>query len=272
MNSVIQWFEQNHMVRHLLVIAALLGSIYFGTKALDGYVAGITERWVTMLVGHQVDALKFPTGSPITADEQRRLAELFDTIKQRSNLHLNIMNFYYARFFTAIIMFSFSGALAAVLLVLVGKKGWGQEHWNKGTGLLFTAFFVVTAATVYFNSWPGVFQLERSISDNKVLTLQYLALENEVLTYAVTNEALNYTVSIDDLQKQPISTEVVTSTTDVSGTVVISNPQQQPFQIGRPMSAKNFIHYIDLRLSKDNIAVGFDFKQVPNYENIFNTQ
>lgn len=177
---------------------------------------------------------------------------------------------YYARFFTAIIMFSFTGGLAAILLVLVSKKGWEQQNWIKGTGLFFTTFFVVTAATVYFNSWPGVFQLERSISDNKVLTLQYLALENEVLTYAVTNEALNYSVSIDDLQKQPVSTQTITSTTNISSTVIINSPQQ--LQLGRKMDANEFIHYIDLRLSKDNIAVGFDFKQVANYENIFNTQ
>lgn len=271
MNSAAQWFRDNHLIKHLLVIAALLGSIYIGTRILDGYVAGITDRWVKMLVGHPVDALKFSAGSTITADEQRRLGELFNTIKERSNLHLDIMNYYYARFFTAIIMFSFTGALAAILLILVGKKGWAEENWNKGTGLIFTAFFVVTAATVYFNSWPGVFQLERSISDNKILTLQYLALENEVLTYAVTNEALNYSVSIDDLQKQPVSNEVITSTTDISGTVVINKSPQQ-IQLGRQMTPKEFIHYIDLRLSKDNIAVGFDFKQVPNYENIFNTQ
>jgi hypothetical protein len=263
-----------HLLKHLLIIAGLLGAVVITTTLVGWYIDSITIRWVDLLTGSRPTALAFPAGSPITPEEQGRLKQLFLTIRGRSDLHLNVMNYYYARFVTAIIVFSLTGALAAILLVILGKEGWKAANWGTGTGLIFTAFFVMTAVTVYFNSWPGVFQLERNISDNKVLTLQYLVLENEMLTYAVTREALNYSVSIEDLQSQPVATGAVTSTNGISGTLVLlpSNARQQTLRLGRPMSANDFIHYIDLRLSKDNIAIGFDFKQVPNYENIFSTQ
>ena len=38
------------------------------------------------------------------------------------------------------------------------------------------------------------------------------------------------------------------------------------------MSAKDFIHYVDLQLAQDNIAIGFDYTQVPSYKNAFDTK
>jgi hypothetical protein len=55
--------------------------------------------------------------------------------------------------------------------------------------------FISTAAAVYFNSWLALFKFDENIADNKILLLQYLALQKEVRSYTVTNEVLNYGVS-----------------------------------------------------------------------------
>ena len=54
-----------------------------------------------------------------------------------------------------------------------------------------------------------VFRQEQNITDNKVFFLKYMALENEIFSYVVTNEALNYMVTTDEL-KTPLASASTT--------------------------------------------------------------
>jgi hypothetical protein len=99
-----------------------------------------------------------------------------------------------------------------------------------------------------------VFEQQQNISDNKVFAMKYLALKNEIFTYAVTNEALNYDIT------NPLPL--------VPGADAL--PQKTP--MGIASSPTEFLHYVDLQLSRDNVAIGFDVKQVASYKGALETK
>lgn len=264
------WWEKTlaKVILHLLLIAALLGIILFGTWLLRDVAQGYADQWRGYLIPQTYATLQFPPDTTITPSDQLRLSQLHHTVQDRERLHASIMEFYYKRFFMGIITMSITGALAAIMLVIISKRGWENTD-----SYLITVFFIASAATVFFSSLPGVFRQDQNITDNKALLLKFMALENEVQSYAMTNEALNYTFKVEDLgatvsqpQESPAPDAKAAETPPADGAV-----QQTP-AIGIALSAKEFIHYVDLQLAQDNIAIGFDYQQVPTYQGVFETK
>jgi Calx-beta domain len=254
------WGNIWRVVRHVVLAGVLIGAIYGLSCAILATAKGWSENWREYLVPRKEQLLSFPEGTQLTAAEQVRLKDQLERTRQRSLLHLDVMTFYYTRYYMAIIMLLLVASLAAITLVLIGKKGW--ESTNQ---YIITTFFIMMAASVFFGAWPKVFRQEQNITDNKVFFLKYMALENEIFSYVVTNEVLNYMITTDELKKPPPEETKVPP----------PKPGDTPKQVSRAgtlMSAKDFIHYVDLQLAQDNIAIGFDYTQVPSYKNAFDTK
>jgi hypothetical protein len=83
----------------------------------------------------------------------------------------------------------------------------------------------------YNDDFPGIFQLQKNVDDNRFLYLKYVGLANEMCSYQVTSE-----------------------TTDKS-----------------KLDQASFIHRIDTEMSNLNkIAVGFEISQIPDFNQAIN--
>lgn len=269
--------------RHIALVLALIGA----THLLSNYVTYTAEKYSTKWSAHlqpkTSQQLSFPDNDYFFSElEKSRLNQQVARIRERLTLHLEVMNFYYTRYYMAIITFSIAAGVAAIILVLISKRGW--ERTNE---YVITAFLVMASSSVFYGAFPGVFQQEQNIVDNKVLYLKFLALENEVFSYAVTGEALNYDATRKDLE-QPREVNTAARPSEMSSKPPAPNAQSAANGAGRQASGertqeapanrlgiyvepREFIHYVDLQLAQDNIAIGFDYKQLPNYKNAFDT-
>jgi Calx-beta domain len=259
------WRVFSHVALALLSISVICGISWAVLETAKGW----SRDWRKYLVPQQDQQLTFTEGTQITAAEQGRLKDQLERTRQRSRLHLDVMTFYYIRYYMSIIMLLLVASLAAITLVLISKRGW--ERTNE---YIITTFFLMTAASMCFGSWPKVFRQEQNITDNKVFYLKYTSLENEILSYAATNEALNHMITSDELKKSLILSSTATLAPGESQGPIPkpADSQTQVTRAGIPLSAKDFIHYIDLQLAQSNIAIGFDYTQVPTYKNAFDTK
>jgi hypothetical protein len=286
--------SRKRVFKHLGLIALLIFLIYLSHNILLWQAQGYVARWRAELFVPPEAELKFPKVSPIQAHEEDRLRSQFKTIREQMKFHLSVMEFFYERYFIGIIVFSFTAAVAAIMLVLISRQGWDAT----GNEYLITIFFVTTTASIIYGSWAGVFRQEQNIADNKNLYLLYARLHNEVLSYPATLEGVNYEVELDELE-DVISAATITpapsptaspppATTETAGAdedgtpgptlipTMTATPTTTPVvvqpastNLGVPYSPKDFIHYVDLQLAKGNIAIGFDYTRVPTFADAF---
>lgn len=228
----------NGLLTIFLLTLTIIGNWYFPQCATT-----ISSKWSTglnydNLQSTSADELKFPSSISVTPEEQARLKTQLIKIRMKANQHLTIMKDFYANYFSSILMFSIAGAISAICLVLISKKGWDvvDEH-------VITTFLVMSAVTAYYGSMPSSFQQQQNITDNKVLYLKFVSLENEVLSYPVTGDYMK--------------------------TVPPKEGSTKPFPT---VSVREFINYIDQQLAQDNIAIGFDSSKAPNYSGSFNVK
>jgi hypothetical protein len=161
----------------------------------------------------------------MTPDERTRLMRQLTEIRRRAKHHLSVMEFFYTRYYMAITLFSVIGAIAALLLSFIVAKG-----WKDSSTYLITAFVVMTGTAAFYKALPSEFRQEQNIADNKTLYLQYVSLENELMSYLATGEDLNE----------------------------------------KPAPPAHAIHYLDGRLKElNNLAIGFDYTKVPDYSATF---
>lgn len=222
----------SRVLRHLGLIASILGFLMLlGIAAVKQARTAAGEWTADFVIGKEL--LFPPERTTIQPEHRARLTSQFTEVGKRIEHHVEVMVYFYAAYYMSIVTFSVAAALAAVALVLVSKQG-----WDSANEYIATIFFTTTAASAFFGSFPAVFQQQQNISDNKELALKFLALQNEIVTYAVTGEALSYDAPAAD-RKAPLG--------------IASTPAE-------------FLHYVDLKVSRDNIAIGFDVKQVANYK------
>ena len=171
-----------------------------------------------------------PVSLPIPPENEKayetRLAGQFHTIQQRINHHFDQMITYYSYSFATTIMVGVLAAIAAITLVFITLKG-----WTPSSEYLKTIFLVATVTATYSAAFPGIFQLQKNVDDNRFLYLKYVGLANEMCSYQVTTE-----------------------TVDKS-----------------PLDQATFIHRVDTEMSNLNkIAVGFDISQIPEFSKAIN--
>lgn len=273
------------VLSHLLLITLLLLFTYAGFHWSKWQAEKISNDWVQSLRGGRAvteDApepeikLAFDEKVSASPQQQARLQEQLRESIDRTKHHLAVMRFFYTRYYVAIILFSMTGALAAVSLVLISKRGW--EDSNE---YVITVFFLMTALTICFGSFPGLFQQDKNIADNKALYLKYSALTNEIISYAVTGEATQDPAVAGP--KQLLQKTETTEGQQKQGENSNTQPQDKQAQdqqqkgaskeesrTGIPVSSAEFIHYVDQQLALGTIAVGFDYNQKPEFTDAFN--
>ena len=139
--------------------------------------------------------------------------------------HFTLLIIFYKNYFATIIMTGVLASVAAITLLFITTAG-----WQNASEYARTIFLVATAAATYCAAFPGIFQQQQNIDDNKTLYINYVGLANEMCSYAATEETLG-------------------------------GDQTQPMA---------FIHHVDTELQKLNkIAIGFDAGKSPNFTEAF---
>jgi len=170
----------------IVIIFIGIGTLYFNR---DGQARA--AEWLQRLRenssipnDNNIDHTKLSLGN------QERLIEQLEELRKREDFHAEVMVFFYARYYMAIIMFPLLGALSAIMLFFISKRGWAAANDR-----LIAVFIVASAAAIYFGAIPAVFKLEDNIGDNKNLLLQYKGLDNELVSFLITLEDVTGKIS-----------------------------------------------------------------------------
>lgn len=194
---------------HLLLAFLLVGIAWIGNVLIRWDAIRRSKNWLTDLKHAEVKQSPGPTDpavsilSPlqseqseqteqseiaISKEQHKRLSKQLEDTQNYARYHMKLLQFFYAYYYMSILLFTTSGFVAAIALVMISKRGWDQSN-----EYLITTFFVMTAITVFYKSIPKAFGHIQNIADNKILYLKYISLENEILSYAVTGEPMNET-------------------------------------------------------------------------------
>lgn len=231
---------KTRVLKHLGVMLSIIGVLFLcGVGAwLVAWKQG--KAWDRHLLPELTPPLAFAADSKITPAQQARMQAQLETVKGRAKHHRDVMAYFYAAYYVSIVTFSIAAALAGVTLLLVSQNG-----WQSANEYIVNIFFTSAAASAFLGSCPAIFEQQKNITDNKELLLRFLSLQNEVLSYGVTGEGLNY----DWTSAAPENTK-----------------------IGIAVEPNDFLHYVDLKLAQDNVAIGFDYQQVPNFRSALDTK
>jgi hypothetical protein len=156
-----------------------------------------------------------------------RVNAQLDEIRRRSDYHLRVTRDFYVNYYYAVTMGLVLGSIAAVLLFFVSQKGWKDaEQWQ------IASFIVITTAAAVFGAFPLLYSQQDNIEQNKELYLHHKALEQEILSFAVTGEP-------NDRAKLGIQDE-------------------------RDIPPAVFVRYVDRRMSEfHKLPLGFDYTRLP---------
>jgi len=168
----------------LLVAAQLLVVFGWGVPHFNGEAEGNARQWLAADIAHfQADTplAISPALDSAGPDLKQRLQQQYRQVRERAAAHLEIMIFYYARYYMAISLTAFTGILAAVALLFISKQGWAAS-----SPYLVAVFITMTSLAGLFGAFPAMFEQASNIDENKKSYTAYVALENRILSYAAS--------------------------------------------------------------------------------------
>lgn len=217
------------IVVHIIIVAGFLIPIWIAAKQLQSSAKTFAEDWgrrLNPITCDGDDLRELPIAFEATEQQRKRLGGQFHEIQQRLDHHFTQLVVFYRNYFATIIMTGVLASVAAIALLFITTAG-----WQNASEYARTIFLVATAAATYCAAFPGIFEQQQNIDDNKTLYINYVALANEMCSYSATGEDLT----------------------------------------GDPASATVFIHHVDSELQKMNkIAIGFNATKTPNFAQVFN--
>jgi hypothetical protein len=152
-----------------------------GVKVNVTYGTQIASRFTQELRKVPLPAATGQQGDGDAAD--RLLAQQAAQAGGRAEFHLAVMEYFYSRYYMAIITSAMCGAIAAGFLFLISSKGWANSN-----PYLKTFFLVTTANAAFYASLSPLLQLAQNATDNRDLYLQYVGLRYEIADYLATDE------------------------------------------------------------------------------------
>jgi hypothetical protein len=212
------------VIVHAAIVVGFLIPIWITALLLQGRAEKFIGQWKSDLqpitcVGDTT--LDLPATVQAAEAEKARLAGQFREIRGRMNFHFDVLATFYKNYFSTIILAGVLASIAAIALLFITSDGW--QH---SSPYARTIFLVATVSAAYCAAFPSIFQQQQNIDDNKNLYLEYVALTNEICSYATTGEP------VDNSKKD----------------------------------ARAFIHYVDSQLQQfDRIAIGFDLSKTPDF-------
>lgn len=185
----INWkkFYGNEIVQHVAIVLTII-LLFFGggvkflnanaTKNANQWLAGDLDRFA----GNRnlTFAKEF---EPVEKVQKDRLESQHDHIRVRARTHLEIMIYYYSRYYMAVTLTAVAVIGAGATMLLISKKGW--EGAGKG---VITVFLTLSCLSAYFGTFPALFEQEDNIKENKKLFAIYANMEDRILSYAATGE------------------------------------------------------------------------------------
>ena len=171
-----------------IVIVLILASSLISSSSY-WHASHLAQRWVSGLQANsrvtETTKVGFckPPGSFQSASTNR-LEDDVREVQARTRHHLDVMVYFYANYYRAIIMSSILGAVSGISLFYIANKGWATA-----SNYVVTTFVISTVIGAYFFSLIAVFKEQDNITANKALYLQYVALENRILSYCATGSS-----------------------------------------------------------------------------------
>jgi hypothetical protein len=230
--KIVNFFKTDSVPRtvvfHALIVAGFLTPAFITASICRANAQAFATEWARVLQTITCEGNRkqnLPVAIQASPEEKARLAGQFQELRSRMKHHFDLLITFYSYYFSTIIMTGVLASVAAICLLFITSKGWVPSNpYAK------TIFLVATASATYCAAFPSIFQQQQNIDDNKRLYIEYVALTNEMCSYASTGE------NNDEDPKHP----------------------------------NEFIHYVDLQLKRLNkIAVGFDVTKMPDFTQAF---
>jgi hypothetical protein len=206
-----QYFDFKQLATHGGISIILVLASWAISSIAYWHAAGIAENWTKplqpqlRLLAASTDKFCNPPTSNHHGGLEDRLEDDFKEIRGRMQHHLDVMMYFYANFFRAIIMASLVGAVSGICLFYIANKGWANAN-----NYAITTFVVSTVIAAYFLSFITVFKVQENISDNKALYLQYVALGNQLISYCATATTDDESVKSEDQYIRQIDRKMAT--------------------------------------------------------------
>jgi hypothetical protein len=206
--------------RHTGIVFALLAFAGLCSWSIRRSSLSFAQQWLRpLLPGEDSSTLAIAEGI-LNSNQAVRLQRQFNDLKGRAVHHMDVMIVFYRNYYSAIIMASVFGAVSAIALLFITTGG-----WNDSNRYVKTVFLTSTALAALFKAYPAIFKQQENIRNNKNLYLKYVALRNEISSYAATGVA---------------------------------------YLARANATAVDFIHHVDERMeSLNDIAIGLDASKIP---------
>lgn len=207
------------VVLQILIVIGLVSISLAVSMTIPRSTRDKADAWLQDLTPTAVAEIGSFASVQATNLERARLTDQLTLAKARSKHHLSVAVYFFSNYYMSILQAFIMGAVAAVALFFITKVGYTQASPNT-----VTVFVTATVLATFYGAFPSVFRQPDNVAENKALYLRYVALQNEMFSYAATG--------LD--------------------------------AAGKKASAAEYIRYIDIELNKaNNIAVGFDATKLP---------
>jgi hypothetical protein len=192
---------------------------------------------------------------------QCQIEELFN----RTQHHGAALSKLFGLYTSSIIMSGVTSAVAAIVLLFITSSGWNNAH-NYAKAI----FLVAVATAGYYVAFPKIFLLEDNIAANKEHFLQYIALTDEICSYAATGEGYILKESISTANSQNVANKAQNTDDKVGQSNLHSGTTIDELVRLRHADPAAFIAYMDSELRHWNtVAVGFDQSKNPDFRKMF---
>lgn len=95
---------------------------------------------------------------------QERLKEQISQIRDRARRHLNVVIFYYSKYYSSIAMSAVFAVFGGMLFIFISLRGWKESNNN-----LLIVFIISSSISALFAVIPSLFQQSQNIENNEQL-------------------------------------------------------------------------------------------------------
>jgi hypothetical protein len=174
-------FFRSELGKHSLITCFLILASAAISSAAYRHAVDLSARWVRPLQPSNLVTGFCKPPEQIVGPAQLRLEDDVKTLQGRSEHHMDLIIYFYANYYRAIIMSSILGAVSGICLFYIANKG-----WKDASNYVVTTFVISTVIAAFFFSLIAVFKEQDNITSNKTLYLKNVALRNEILSYCAT--------------------------------------------------------------------------------------
>jgi ABC-type multidrug transport system fused ATPase/permease subunit len=176
-------FWKSPFIRHTVLVICLLTlmSIVGGLSAHEA--RRIAASWSQNLSPTAAKGIENFSAIQTTPQEKERLISQLNLARLRAQHHLNVAVYFFSNYYMSLLVTFVSGAVAAVALFFIVKKGWQAVN-----PYVVTVFITMSTVATAYGAFPGVFRQHENVAENKTLYLRYVALQNEILSYSATRK------------------------------------------------------------------------------------